>query len=139
MTMGTFANHATIVEKEFILGLPTAGPILKLIYDYLDDHDLPEAVMCFDMGSEYLEMENREDSEEIEDWLSGQLVSLSETFKEDTGLVLHPWYHDNNDCGEPYDDIDTGLHYSVGNVYVMTPEAKRFEDHIKTVNYTMWG
>jgi hypothetical protein len=54
-------------------------------------------------------------------------ASLCNKFKESTGLTVGIGYHDSEDDGSRYDEIE-GYYWWVYEVYEMTKEAKSFEE-----------
>jgi hypothetical protein len=136
MGMGTFACHATTVSEEFISSLPTAGPILHRLLNLIEVNDIDDAVLSEtrDDLHEDLAGENEELSKEI----IALYNAIREAFHDDTGLYLCADYHDRENEGDRYDEVD-GLYWEVSGVYEMTPAAKKIADHIQHVNFTKWG
>jgi hypothetical protein len=144
MGMGSIPAHATIITESFILtSLPTAGPILKEIRQYMDEHDICESVLDSDNGDVYWEIGGWEGDEDEgkqhEDWLDSQMANFSEAFTKDTGLKVYPFYY-NEDEGDRYDDLpESGVYWTVAGVYEMTPAAKRIQAGLQDVMWTVYG
>lgn len=142
MGMGSIPCKATVINVDFLTKLPTAGPILSRVLEYLSDHDICESCLDCENGDVYWEVGGWEGDEdegkEHEEWIAGQMMSFHEAFESDTGLRCYPFYY-NDDDGDRYDDLDEGLYWSVDGVYEMTPEAKRIKDALTDVMWTVYG
>ena len=64
--------------------------------------------------------------------------ALCKAFEDATELPLGLDYHDSDDRGGCYDDVN-GLFWWVNNVYEMTPAAKKLENKIKRKFFVTFG
>lgn len=133
MGMGTFPNKATIMDKEFLKTLPTAGPILTTLYTIMEENDLEDRVL----DDNYCDLEHT-DNDEVLNAVNKLLSDFQSAFEADTGLTVYPFYYDEDD-GDRYDDLEDGLYWSVSGVYQLTPAAEKFKDHIQDVQWTVYG
>jgi hypothetical protein len=63
---------------------------------------------------------------------------LAETFKGRTGLDLYLSYHDMENDGSHYDEID-GVFWSVGGVWQRTEAGERYNDKIQEKSWVQYG
>ena len=127
MGMGTAAAHATIIDQEDLLKLPTAGLMLAELLKYLEDNDLDDSVIE-DIGHD-------DDLERLET----HLFDFKEAFSQDTDLTIEPFYYDN-DNGDRYDHFEeSGIYWSVEGVYQLTAAAEKLKDILQDVQWTTYG
>ena len=55
-----------------------------------------------------------------------------------TGLVIHCGYHDSQDDGDRYDDLDGGF-FRVEGMYQLTKAGEKFEEVITRCFYVQYG
>lgn len=75
---------------------------------------------------------------EEEQELLDSFEKLQDVFLERTGLDLDLQYHDSDEFGDRYDDVN-GPYWEVGNVWVMTPAAEKLKEHITKASYVFYS
>lgn len=63
---------------------------------------------------------------------------LQRAFKRRTGLTLGLGYHDGENGGDCYDEIN-GPTWFVGDVWQRTPAGQKWQRYIENVSWVTWG
>lgn len=64
-------------------------------------------------------------------------LNTSKDSKED-GLRLNIGFHDKEECGDIYDEVD-GTYFSVDGMYQLTTAGKNFQKFVSRQHFTQWG
>lgn len=64
--------------------------------------------------------------------------SLLDAFKKNTGLSLELMYHDSDNDGDRYDEVN-GWFWSVEGVYTYTPAGKKYAEKIQRSTWVLFG
>ena len=104
--------------------------LVKVIENQLEENELDVS----DIDELAFSIKN---DEKIPEPIKEAYQALCDAFEKQTGLPLGLGYHDTDE-GSRYDDID-GSYWWIGNVYQMTPEAKRLEDKIQRKFFVTFG
>ena len=125
MGMGYGANYADVISEDFIKKTcPERFSSLKEMFkgEDLDMESFAQLVECQDLD---------ETAEMVYDL-------LCDDFEEKTGLTLGLGYHDKQDEGDRYDDVD-GSFWWVGNAYELSEAGKKYEKEINRKCYVSFG
>jgi 23S rRNA G2069 N7-methylase RlmK/C1962 C5-methylase RlmI len=130
MGMGYLANFADTVEENFVK--ETCPKEFDALNEALnEDEDVTIDTVAADI-------ENNPDdfTEEIQK----AYKALKSAFKKKTGLDISIAYHDSNDGGDRYDDVN-GVFWVLefSSVYKMTPAASKIKDKIRRAFYVVFG
>lgn len=140
MGMGTFACHDTIIDEKDILQLPTAGPALTTLRDLMSNYDMSDDIFAHaGCESDFAqEIAAYIDDDELQEEFIDTLQAVCDGFKADTELGLDVNYHDVDNDGDRYDEVD-GIYWSVSNVWQLTPAAEKMKDKLQNVSFTKYG
>ena len=64
--------------------------------------------------------------------------NLCEAFEKKTGLSLGLAFHDADDDGDRYDDVN-GIYWYVEGMYQLNPEGKKMKKHVKRQTFVQFG
>lgn len=158
MGMGYGGNYADVVEQAFVEATcPQEWQALQKVLDHYDiglesfarayqweepdgltdDLDIPEEIDSDDM----VDIKNWQEqilTAVTRAWEALRSAFTQATITEGRGLKLFVGYHDSEDKGGRYDEVD-GVFFSVEGVYERTPAGKRFEEHIKRAFFVEFG
>lgn len=116
MSMGYGANYADVVSDKVVKKF--CPKELKALEKALAND---EEINDLESLGQYLSW-----GEEIGDKIDVALNALCKSFQKKTGLILNIAFHDKEEAGDRYDEVN-GAFWVVDNVYAKTPEAKKFE------------
>ena len=128
MSMGYGSNYADVLDekvikdscpkewKEFMSALKNQG------------FDLDEFAECINLGE--LEEENKN--------LQELFVNLREALEARTGMEISLLYHNSDDNGDRYDDVN-GAFFHVDNFYIKNPVLERFHDKVERKFFVTFG
>ena len=92
-----------------------------------------------DMGAfAQLCMIDEQDSSEEHPNVIRAYNALCMAFKRKTGLLLSLGYHNSDDEGSCYDDVD-GIYWAVSGVYKLTPAGKKYRKAIERKFFVTFG
>lgn len=136
MSLGYMAAIATTVTEELIFKVCDAE--MDSLIDYMetygiDRHNLWECVELQDNEGDL--------DPKIYDKLEQLYHDLQNEFNACTGLFLWIEYHDADNNGSCYDDVN-GAFWCVGNVFTKTKHAKKFEREygkLQQISFTRLG
>lgn len=130
MGMGYGANYADVIEEK-ALDKIVKGKVKELKEALGEDYDL-----------ESLAREIEFDEGEIEEPLFGKADKIyheiQETFKKETGLELALSFHDSDEDGDRYDQVN-GAFWEVFGMYELTPAGKKLEKKVPRLYYVSFG
>jgi len=63
---------------------------------------------------------------------------LQEAFEQKTGLTLYLGFHNSDDEGDRYDEVD-GAFWCVGNMYELTPAGQKMEKFVERKSFVQFG
>lgn len=78
------------------------------------------------------------DEDEIDKDVYQAYIRLQEAFERNTGLTLDLSFHDADEEGDRYDDVN-GPFWAVDGVYQITPAGKKMMSFINRVNFVTFG
>ena len=116
MGMGYAANYADIVNQEFV-----KEQCKKQFNNFIQALDKADITL-----SEFAQ--NYESYEEQENPFKS-FTNLCSEFTKKTGLGLYLGYHDQEDNGDRYDDVD-GYFWCVDGVFQFTKAGKKYQKQI---------
>ena len=129
MSMGYGSAHADTVEQKFVK--KTCPKEFKAFIKAIDDDGNAD----FDFVANQC---NFDPTDEVPEPILDAYVTLCKAFEAKTGLQLGLGFHNSDDEGSCYDDIN-GAYWWVGNVYQMTPAGKKYEKFITRENFVQFG
>jgi len=130
MGMGYAGSYADVISEEGV------KEVCPKEYQALMDAMVgipPIEAMDFDelaQQAEYNEIENKDAEQALE--------VLKEAFDKKTGLALSIGYHDADEQGDRYDDINGGF-WCVGGMYELTKAGKKFEKYVQRKMFVSFG
>lgn len=130
MSMGSMANFAETVEQDFVK--KTCPKEFNALIEAVDkDEDISIEALAIDIEDSPAEF-NKE--------IRKAYKALKSAFKKKIGIDIRIAFHDSDDNGDIYDDIN-GVFWVLdfSSVYQMTPAAKKIKDKIKRAFYVVWG
>lgn len=125
MSMGYCANFAEVIEEKAlaaIVGNDANGvSLVKQLHTLIDDTFSCEADAVDCITYECDDYDEAETQKFID-----LLNEIQEKFKQETGLRLELCYHDADNDGDCYDEVE-GLYWEVFGCYVKSPELAALE------------
>jgi len=127
MGMGYGAGYADVVSDEFVKKTcrKEFNALDKLI---TDNEDVDWDAFATDAQYDQFEIEEIEEA----------FVKLTKAFKKATGLELGIGFHDMDDEGDRYDDVN-GMYWWVDGVWVLSKAGKEHEKHIDRKLFVTFG
>ena len=130
MSYGAGANYADVIEDNKVMKLcPKEWIALQHAMNEAGEYE----------GQDYEELASSEREEII---LSPEVKkayeALMKAFKKKTGLTMMMEYHDCDECGDRYDDIN-GAYWAVGGMYQLTKAGKKMEKLVKRSLFVTYG
>jgi len=127
MGMGYGANFVDTVTEEFVEEV--AGAELENFKQALENIEVE--ISTFAQEAEF-------DQDEYGDEVDQSYDALVKKFEAVTGLGLDIGYHNQEDEGDRYDDID-GVYWSVGGVYQPTDAGLKYGAKISRAFFVNFG
>jgi len=141
MPSGYSANHAWVIKWDKVKELiPNETKQLEEILETIDS-DINDFCRNYDWGileNFISEIEDDKKAEEILDKIQEIWNDLKEKFHEVTGLELDVNYHDQEDEGDIYDDVDGGF-FTVDGVTQLTEAGKKYEKDLTESYWVNFG
>jgi len=78
------------------------------------------------------------DLESYDDKIKNAYKELQKDFQDKTGLEIYIGYHNSEEEGDKYDEVD-GIFWEVIGVYKYTPAGKKMKDYIEEKSYVVFG
>jgi hypothetical protein len=121
MGMGYGAGFADVVEQGKVES--TCRTEFENFKDVLEKNNLT----IEDFAAQFVSSVNMDDdtAEECPEEVVVAYKSIRTAFREATGLDVELEYHNKEDEGDRYDDVD-GAYWSLHGLYELTPAAKKF-------------
>lgn len=134
MGMGYGASYADSVDEEFVKEVcpKELKKFRKALEDYFNTDDAESETMV------YQDILPGFDTVEGTEGIMESYEALCEAFEKKTGLTLELGYHNSDDEGDRYDDVN-GEFWCVGGVYQYTEAGKKYSDKVKRVHYVTFG
>lgn len=126
MGMGYAANCADVVEESFVKE-QCPKEFEQFIQSLADREDI-----TIEDVAQNAQYEN-EDSAVYRNY-----QSLCSQFEQKTGLSLYLGYHDRENTGDRYDDVE-GVFWCVEGVFHFTPAGEKFKQHISRKYWVSFG
>ncbi len=128
MGMGYAGGYADVIDQENLIKLGKCGTILKQLEEVLDKEGY-----CLESFASGL----RSDCYEMDDAPSNKCFKLYESLKKEFkkisgGLELELSFHDSDEEGDRYDDVN-GAYWSVEGLYEETKKFKNFKKKFKKI------
>lgn len=134
MGMGYGANYADIVSQEFV---EETAPME--FANFLQALENVEANLdSFAQDTQNDGMFGEDEETDYGDEVDQAFDALVNKFQEVTGLSLTLNYHNRDDEGDRYDDVD-GIYWEVGGVYELSEAGKRYQDEITRCTFVVFG
>lgn len=122
MGMGYSAAFAEVIEEKAIQ--KTCPQEFKAFQDLLSKYDVSLADLYRNTEfQEPLVGRDKDDDEQVEKDLTAAYKALKEAFDKSSGLDLALGFHDAQDTGDRYDDVD-GAYWWVDGMYQLSPAGK---------------
>jgi len=115
MGMGYGSNFAETIEDESLKAI--CPKEFKNFMQALDESH--EDLECFAQS-----INNGDEAEDLE--VGQAYAELCKALAKTTGLTIELGFHDADECGDKYDDIN-GYFWWVDGVWELSPEAKKLE------------
>jgi len=128
MSMGYGSNYADVIEKSEVDKICDEASAI-LLAELLADG------MTFD---ELAKLTDIEDYAEIPDPILKAYETLQEQFEKFTGLSLGLGYHDVDESGDCYDDVDGG-YFWVDGMYELTEAGKKYKNIVDRKCFVTFG
>ena len=126
MGMGHAANYADCVELEFLLDTcPQEYQNLEMV---MDEYDYSWDQIGQEAHHEQFEVDEIKEAYE----------ELQQAFYVATGLKVYAHYHNHEDEGDRYDEVN-GLYFHVEGVYQLSPAGERNKDKIERKFFVTFG
>lgn len=145
MGMGYGSNIVDVVEEDFVkeICLEEFNTFVTALEKNEQDKesDIYEAItdiVSFAMIVAYEITISKDANDDETSPYEKTYIDLCLAFEERTGLSLDLGYHDLENDGDRYDDVD-GAFWVVGNVYQLTEAGKKYEDKIQKSGYVTFG
>ncbi len=138
MSMGYGANYADVISAEFIE--KTCPKEFKAFNDVFQDavnfglNELSE----YEIYNFLRSKEVTKDVLPIIKELVGVYTKLQRAFKKITGLTLSMEWHDSEENGDTYDEVN-GFFWCVDGVFQFTPAGKKYKRYITRSFYVTYG
>jgi len=148
MGMGYGAGYADVVEESFIkkhnpsefkafmaaierahISLDEAAKAIEY-----DDQDL----LCESIQNVWEGKSNEKEIKGLIKEIDKAWTSLRRTFNRKTGLSLDMGFHDKDNEGDRYDDIN-GYYFCVGNVWIRTRPGQKYARNISRKMFVTYG
>jgi len=147
MGYGANACYCDIIDEELIKKLCPHD--FQILINRLKRYDIDietlarEIFAGDDQGAYILEGVDhdvvKENDEEIVKRIYQAYERLRKAFKVETeGLVINLNFHDQENDGDRYDDVN-GYFWEVGGVYKLTLAGERYKDNIKAASWVIFG
>ena len=129
MGMGYGANYADVMETKDVQELcPEAWDKFVAAIEKVEDLAGIEDV------AHMIYFDQLDDDDD----LALALKCLQSAFNHVTGLDLQLGYHDHDECGDRYDEIN-GHYWSVDGMYELTDAGLKFDDKVKRKSFVTFG
>jgi len=130
MGMGYGANYADVMEEENIKKLCRAE------WDcFMEAIEADEDLAGVEDVAHMIYFDSMDDDDPI----GKALEQLKESFHIATdGLELHLGFHDHDECGDRYDEIN-GYFWGIDGMYELTEAGKKFEDKVSRKHFVTFG
>ncbi len=131
MGMGYGANNVMIVREKKMKEMQL--PEYNKFMEWFDDEDENEDELSFDEIASSLAYEDT-----IPDNILKLYIELQKAFESKVGLSLSLGYHDRDNAGDRYDDVDGGF-WCLDGVFVLSEAAKKFKGNFEAAYFVTFG
>jgi hypothetical protein len=129
MGMGYGANYADVIEDKDVQKL--CPKEYKAFDNAIDDNE------GYDLEAIAREI-TFEGMESIAPKIKKAYIALTKAFNKKTGLELGIGFHDADESGDRYDEVN-GAYWNVGGVFTRTPAGKKYKALIDRKFYVTFG
>jgi len=135
MSSGYAACSADTIEEDDLKKIGKCGTYLRELRDYCEDRDIG-----FEEIAENIECNlDQLECEEIQiEKIMVIYNKLLKEFNDKTKLTLYLEYHNSEDQGSCYDDVE-GSYWAVGGMYQLTDAGKKMTDVVSTAHFVSYG
>lgn len=126
MGFGFSANNVNVIREDKLagLGLKEYEAFIQWFEDEShEDYDIGE----FAREAQYDSLEDLYWEDEYKSEAISLYKALQEAFEEKIGLSINIAFHDSENCGDCYDEVD-GVFWSIGGIYVLSDSAKKHSE-----------
>ena len=123
MSMGYGAAYTDVIEYDALESI--CKDALNEFIDTLGAGDYVDENGDSDMQAFARDIEYNDVDEESKEYVAYK--KLADAFKKETGLELGIGFHDQDETGDRYDDID-GAFFWIDGMYDLTPAGKALKD-----------
>jgi hypothetical protein len=130
MGIGYSANYADVVSEDWV------KEVAPKEFD-----NFKNALEKVEVDIEVFARDNQYGGSDEVDWgdeVDQTYDALVTKFKESTGLDLEIYYHDSENEGDRYDDVN-GVFWMVSGVYQLTEAGEKHKDRITRAFYVTFG
>ena len=131
MGLGYAAGYADVVEEKFIKKICP-----KEYKAFLTS--VKNSEECSDLEVVAREIELGDTDNVVTSKVEKAYKALLTAFLNKTDLLLNIGFHDADECGDRYDEVN-GVYWSVGGVWKLTPAGKKYEKHITRQFFVNFG
>jgi hypothetical protein len=139
MGMGYGAGYAYVISQNKI---KQVCPIeYKAFFKEMKKSEvsLDSFAQFVDQGRELEQFTDYDEASEVQGRLVDLWTALQTAFhKKSNGLTLELGFHDSDNEGDRYDDIN-GTYFSVGGMYQLTKAGKKFQRSVKQQFFVTFG
>ncbi len=138
MGMGYGAGYADVVTENFVK--KNAPKEFRLFQKALEEFeiDIEQFASAIEFNDQNYYLESLDDPDKAEKAMPKIWKKLQKAFHINTGLNLFLGFHDSNDDGDRYDDVN-GAYWCVSGAWTMTPAGKKFQRSIKRAFFVTFG
>jgi len=136
MGMGYGANFADVIEEEELKKFGKCGELVDKFYNFFEGKDIDLRSACYALTYGDADEADMEEKEFIE--LQKIANAIDKEFDKNTGLNVAPDYHDANDDGDRYDEVD-GLYWTVSGIWEKTPAGKKIGEKVQRKFFVTFG
>lgn len=130
MGMGYAANFVETIEQNFV-----KETCPKEFQKFVNEFDKDENITLEEFARNASQDENDHDTKAFK-----AFDKLTKAFKDKVGLDLYLGYHDQENDGDRYDDVNGVYWYlDFNEVYKLTPAAKKIADKISRQFFVNFG
>jgi hypothetical protein len=131
MGMGYGAGYADVVEEKFIKKI--CPKEYKAFLATVEGSEV-----CSDLEVVAREIEMGDTGDIVTKDVEKAYKALVTNFLNKTDLNLNIGFHDSDECGDRYDEVN-GVYWSVGGVWKLTPAGKKYETQITRKFFVTFG
>ena len=137
MSMGYCGDFADVISEATLRKVPGVVEKLDALIEFLEEYNIE----LYEFADKFMYSEAVFPEYAVNDKITELYGDLCDTFAEQTGLAISVGYHDSENDGDKYDDLN-GVYWEVLSAYTIRPEAKQFLEkygHIRRAFFVKYG